>query len=60
MVSLFPANLLTVEEASSTGLSFHNDQRVKRCPSSVSNKGFSVGASIFSLHSFNSYNSFGD
>ncbi|XP_059396503.1 arf-GAP with GTPase, ANK repeat and PH domain-containing protein 1-like isoform X4 [Carassius carassius] len=36
------SNLLTVEEASRTGLSFHNDQKVKRCPSSVSNKGFSV------------------
>uniref|UniRef100_A0A8C1DFS4 ArfGAP with GTPase domain, ankyrin repeat and PH domain 2 n=1 Tax=Cyprinus carpio carpio TaxID=630221 RepID=A0A8C1DFS4_CYPCA len=40
------SNLLTVEEASSTGLSFHNDQKVKRCPSSVSNKGFSVDSSI--------------
>ncbi|XP_077074686.1 arf-GAP with GTPase, ANK repeat and PH domain-containing protein 2 isoform X9 [Siphateles boraxobius] len=40
------SNLLTVEEASRTGLSFHNDQRVKRCPSSVSNKGFSVDSSI--------------
>ncbi|XP_016376408.1 arf-GAP with GTPase, ANK repeat and PH domain-containing protein 1-like [Sinocyclocheilus rhinocerous] len=37
------SNLLTVEEASRSGLSFHNDQKVKRCPSSVSNKGFSVG-----------------
>ncbi|XDV46355.1 hypothetical protein PO909_014261 [Leuciscus waleckii] len=40
------SNLLTVEETSRTGLSFHNDQRVKRCPSSVSNKGFSVESSI--------------
>ncbi|XP_026092923.1 arf-GAP with GTPase, ANK repeat and PH domain-containing protein 1-like isoform X3 [Carassius auratus] len=40
------SNLLTVEEASRTGLSFHNDQKVKRCPSSVSNKGFSVDLSI--------------
>ncbi|XP_048034067.1 arf-GAP with GTPase, ANK repeat and PH domain-containing protein 2 isoform X4 [Megalobrama amblycephala] len=40
------SNLLTVEEASRTGLSFHNDQKVKRCPSSVSNKGFSVDSSI--------------
>uniref|UniRef100_A0A8C1HND2 ArfGAP with GTPase domain, ankyrin repeat and PH domain 2 n=1 Tax=Cyprinus carpio carpio TaxID=630221 RepID=A0A8C1HND2_CYPCA len=36
------SNLLTVEEASSTGLSFHNDQKVKRCPSSVSNKDSSI------------------
>uniref|UniRef100_A0A8C1HNF4 ArfGAP with GTPase domain, ankyrin repeat and PH domain 2 n=1 Tax=Cyprinus carpio carpio TaxID=630221 RepID=A0A8C1HNF4_CYPCA len=40
------SNLLTVEEASRSGLSFHNDQKVKRCPSSVSNKGFSVDSSI--------------
>ncbi|XP_043081129.1 arf-GAP with GTPase, ANK repeat and PH domain-containing protein 2 isoform X3 [Puntigrus tetrazona] len=40
------SNLLTVEEASRSGLSFHNDQKVKRCPSSVSNKGFSVDLSI--------------
>ncbi|XP_073679302.1 arf-GAP with GTPase, ANK repeat and PH domain-containing protein 2 isoform X2 [Garra rufa] len=40
------SNLLTVEEASRAGLSFHNDQKVKRCPSSVSNKGFSVDSSI--------------
>ncbi|KAI7794436.1 arf-GAP with GTPase, ANK repeat and PH domain-containing protein 2 isoform X1 [Triplophysa rosa] len=36
------SNLLTVEEASRAGLSFHIDQKVKRCPSSVSNKGFSM------------------
>uniref|UniRef100_A0A672NCP9 Arf-GAP with GTPase, ANK repeat and PH domain-containing protein 1-like n=1 Tax=Sinocyclocheilus grahami TaxID=75366 RepID=A0A672NCP9_SINGR len=36
------SNLLTVEEASRTGLSFHNDQKVKRCPSSVSNKDLSI------------------
>uniref|UniRef100_A0A673HKQ8 Arf-GAP with GTPase, ANK repeat and PH domain-containing protein 1-like n=1 Tax=Sinocyclocheilus rhinocerous TaxID=307959 RepID=A0A673HKQ8_9TELE len=36
------SNLLTVEEASRSGLSFHNDQKVKRCPSSVSNKGFTL------------------
>ncbi len=48
-VLFFPANLLTVEEASSSGLSFHNDQKVKRCPSSVSNKGFSVGTYILCL-----------
>uniref|UniRef100_A0A672M3T1 Arf-GAP with GTPase, ANK repeat and PH domain-containing protein 1-like n=1 Tax=Sinocyclocheilus grahami TaxID=75366 RepID=A0A672M3T1_SINGR len=40
------SNLLTVEEASRSGLSFNNDQKVKRCPSSVSNKGFSVDLSI--------------
>ncbi|XP_058618619.1 arf-GAP with GTPase, ANK repeat and PH domain-containing protein 2 isoform X5 [Onychostoma macrolepis] len=40
------SNLLTVEEASRSGLSFHNDQKVKRCPSSVSNKGFSVDSGI--------------
>nr|XP_055044780.1 arf-GAP with GTPase, ANK repeat and PH domain-containing protein 2 isoform X2 [Misgurnus anguillicaudatus] len=39
------SNLLTVEEAARTGLSFHNDQKVKRCPSSVSNKGFSMDSS---------------
>nr|NP_001073487.1 arf-GAP with GTPase, ANK repeat and PH domain-containing protein 2 [Danio rerio]AAI25888.1 Zgc:153779 [Danio rerio] len=39
-------NLLTVEEASRAGLSYPNDQKVKRCPSSVSNKGFSVDSSI--------------
>ncbi|XP_051518794.1 arf-GAP with GTPase, ANK repeat and PH domain-containing protein 2 isoform X1 [Myxocyprinus asiaticus] len=40
------SNLLTVEETSRTGLSFHNDQKVKRCPSSVSNKGLSVDLSV--------------
>ncbi|XP_073794664.1 arf-GAP with GTPase, ANK repeat and PH domain-containing protein 2 isoform X5 [Danio rerio] len=40
------SNLLTVEEASRAGLSYPNDQKVKRCPSSVSNKGFSVDSSI--------------
>ncbi|XP_056305465.1 arf-GAP with GTPase, ANK repeat and PH domain-containing protein 2 isoform X3 [Danio aesculapii] len=40
------SNLLTVEEASRAGLPFPNDQKVKRCPSSVSNKGFSVDSSI--------------
>ncbi|XP_056589466.1 arf-GAP with GTPase, ANK repeat and PH domain-containing protein 2 isoform X3 [Triplophysa dalaica] len=39
------SNLLTVEEASRAGLSFHIDQKVKRCPSSVSNKGFSMDSS---------------
>ncbi|TRY96108.1 hypothetical protein DNTS_015577 [Danionella cerebrum] len=40
------SNLLTVEETSRAGLPFHNDHKVKRCPSSVSNKGFSVDSSI--------------
>ncbi|XP_051516880.1 arf-GAP with GTPase, ANK repeat and PH domain-containing protein 1-like isoform X3 [Myxocyprinus asiaticus] len=40
------SNLLTVEETSRTGLSFHSDQKVKRCPSSVSNKGLSVDSSV--------------
>ncbi|XP_051961683.1 arf-GAP with GTPase, ANK repeat and PH domain-containing protein 2 isoform X2 [Xyrauchen texanus] len=40
------SNLLTVEETSRTGLSFHSDQKVKRCPSSVSNKGLSVDSTV--------------
>ncbi|XP_066515555.1 arf-GAP with GTPase, ANK repeat and PH domain-containing protein 2-like isoform X3 [Hoplias malabaricus] len=39
-----PSSLLTVDEAAGTGS--QDDQRVKRCPSSVSNKGVSMDSSF--------------
>ncbi|XP_072512627.1 arf-GAP with GTPase, ANK repeat and PH domain-containing protein 2 isoform X2 [Salminus brasiliensis] len=41
-----PSNLLTVDEGVSTGTLPQDEQRVKRCPSSVSNKAISMDSSI--------------
>ncbi|KAB5546606.1 hypothetical protein PHYPO_G00073990 [Pangasianodon hypophthalmus] len=40
------SNLLTVDEAGGSVMSSHDDQKIKRCPSSVSNKAVSMESNI--------------